>query len=177
MIRGRTWKGRALALLLACTLVSWGCTRTYIFHPNKVPTIDHGELLMQSTAAPHSPTNAYSIERIAVRTRAHPYQLVAPSQAQLDAIVAQNALDLQTVEIDVGMTGHIWRESGLAGAGVGMTLGLIIASTAGVDDSFGSDSGFQLLITSAFAFWGLLIGASSGALMSPAVVDKRFANE
>jgi hypothetical protein len=130
---------------------------------------------MQTVQAPHGPTDSYTIERIGVRRTANPYLLTAPTAQEMDEILAHRSTTLTTVEIDVGTAGQIWRDYGLAGAGVGMTIGIIAGAAAGDSESFGNGTGFMLLMVTLLGFNGLLLGATSGALMSPRVVDRRFA--
>jgi hypothetical protein len=129
---------------------------------------------MQTVRAPHGPTDSYSIERIGVRRSANPYLLTMPTTGEMGDIVNRRSTTLQTVEIDVGTTGQIWRDYGLAGAGAGMTIGLLAGAAAGENGSFASDGSIVLLITVLLGINGLLAGATVGALTSPRMVDRRY---
>ena len=164
---------RCLSVLLIASLVAAGCSRTYIYGPERMPEMTQRTLQVRSLANSHGPIESFEIERIGLRHLAQPGLLRAPTNAEYNALINQSPLDVYTIEIDVDASTVHWRDYGLGGVGIGMTAALV-SNLSDEGGLFQDGNGMALLGSITVGFVGFLTGLIVGSLAAPDVIDTRF---
>ena len=165
---------RCVSLALIASLLLAGCGRTYIFGPDQMPVIADGELHLREFQRSHAPLSSFAIERIGLRHHADNGLLRTPTEQEFAALVAGHPLDVHTIEVDVDASHAHWRDYGLAGAGVGVTLGLVASLSQDNDALFGNSNSLMLLGSLTLGFAGFLAGLIGGSLAAPDMIDMRY---
>ena len=146
---------------------TWGCTQTYVFHPNQVPPIKDGDMIMKIVEAPHSPSAAFPIIHMGVRRHSDPSRIAWPSVTEMDAIGAGDVQGLQVVEVTVDTTAKLWRDHGLVwgGAAVSTVLGV-----GQLNDFDGINFIVASLVAVVVGVEMTLLGTLQAAIFAPDVV-------
>jgi hypothetical protein len=169
---------RALVVAVLCPFLLAGCTRTYVYGSGQMLKISEGRLHVREFQRSHAPPDSFEVERIGVRHLSDPGLLRAPTNDELDDLLSGRALDAHIIEFDVDVGLSHWRDYGLGGAGVGVSLGLLSSLSRETNSIFFGDSQAGVLILSVMlASVGFMAGLIGGSLAAPDVVDMRYAQE
>lgn len=163
---------RAVAMVLIGSLVLAGCGRTYVYGSQNMPKIVDGAIEVRSFKRSHAPIERYDIERIGIRQLADPQVLRQPTKPELDALLARTPLHVHSVEIDVDASAAHWRDYGLGGAGIGISL-VTIANLSSEESPFADNQAGLVLGSVLMGGLGFLTGLMVGTMAGPSVVDLR----
>jgi len=171
---GHSMVMRAVSVAVLCAFVLAGCNRTYIYSSARMPKISEGALQVRAFERSHAPVNSYAIERIGVRHLSNPNFLRAPTDQELSDLMEGRPLDAHIIEIDVDASTAHWRDYGLSGAGVGLSLAML--SGLAIEDNIGfvGPQAQVLLLSILLGGSGFLTGLIAGTLTAPDAVDMRY---
>lgn len=174
--RHSTWI-RTVSIAATCALAMAGCTQTYVYSSARMPTIKAGHLIVRDLERSHGTTNSFEIDRVALRDAASPNFLRAPTDLELDTLLSGGTLDNHIIELDVDSTRTHWRDHGLAGAGLGVSLGILSTLSRDNNNLFGDSQLGLLLVSVMLGSMGFLAGIIGGTLSAPDFVDMRHTQE
>ena len=90
------------------------------------------------------------------------------------SLLEGRALDVYAVEIDVDASEIHWRDYGLGGAGIGVSLALIGNLSDDNNALFAGNDAVMLFGTAVLGVIGFLAGLIGGSLAAPDFVDMRY---
>jgi len=165
---------RWLSVAVITALLLTGCNRTFIFGPDQMPKISEGQLHLREVERSHAPVDSFEINRVGLRHLSAPNLLTAPDEAEYAALLEGRPLAVHSIEIDVDASHVHWRDYGLGGAGVGITLAVLSNLNKDRDGLFTNNQSAMVLVTVMTGVVGFLAGLIGGTLASPDVIDMRY---
>jgi hypothetical protein len=168
---------RAVSIAAVCAFLLAGCTQTYIYSSDQMPKIVKGNLLVRDFERSHAATDSYEIDRVGVRHASVPGLLRAPTEAELNALLSGGTLDNYVIELDVDTSRTHWRDYGLGGAGIGVSLGVVASLSEQNNNLFGDSQLGLLFVSVLLGSMGFMAGLIGGSLTAPDFVDMRYTEE